>query len=379
MQKHSSCVVGDQCSLHTKGIGLTINDILRNQIQPNTSFGKQSSLIQVAAGITMIMFFIGLINGIFSLITFRNKELRKVGCGIYLLVSSITSLLTITMFTIKFWLVVLIQVHSAVSSVVHRVDCAFIGPVLKFCLYFDGWLNACVAIERTMNVSKGVNFDKKTSRRMARRIIMILPILISCTLIHESIQHDLFEYRLQKYRLINDDSIVSVNVSVKVNESQLQTVKNETIEYVTEHHVLCLYRYSRFLQSYNTAILFFHLIVPFIVNLCSALFIMFGTARQRSEARDKQTFKEHVLKQMSEHKQLLISPCILLMLAIPRVILSLVSGCVDPASNPWLYLCGYFISYVPPMLIFAVFVLPSELYKQTFKKTIAQWLRQIRQ
>jgi len=75
------------------------------------SFRKQSALIQTAAGLSMIMFVIGFINGIFSLITFRNKELRKVGCGIYLLASSITSLLTITMFTIKFWFVVLIQLH----------------------------------------------------------------------------------------------------------------------------------------------------------------------------------------------------------------------------------------------------------------------------
>ena len=161
VKAESSCVVGDQCSSHTKGIGLTINDILRNQIQPNTSFGKQSSFIQVAAGITMIMVVIGLINGIFSLITFRNKELRKFGCGIYLLASSITSLLTITIFTIKFWFVVLIQMYMTVNSAILRVDCAFMSPVLKFCLYFDGWLNACVAIERTVNVSKGVTFDKK--------------------------------------------------------------------------------------------------------------------------------------------------------------------------------------------------------------------------
>ena len=73
-KKHSSCVIGDQCSLFTKGIGLTINDILRNKIQSNIPFGKQSALIQTAAGHTMIMFVIGFINGIFSLITFRNKE-----------------------------------------------------------------------------------------------------------------------------------------------------------------------------------------------------------------------------------------------------------------------------------------------------------------
>jgi hypothetical protein len=172
-QKYSSCVVGDQCSLYTKGNGLTINDILRNQIQPNKIFWNQSVMIQLTAGITMVMFLTGFINGIFSLITFQNKELRQVGCGLYLLASSITSLLTITMFTVKYWFVVLIQLHSTVNSSLLRVDCVFIGPVLKLFLHLDGWLNACIATERTVNVSKGINFNKKKSRRMARWIILI--------------------------------------------------------------------------------------------------------------------------------------------------------------------------------------------------------------
>jgi len=40
---------------------------------------------------------------------------------------------------------------------------------------------------------------------------------------------------------------------------------------------------------------------------------------------------------MKEHKQLLISPVILFILAMPRLILSLISGCVDPLSKPWLF------------------------------------------
>jgi len=98
--------------------------------------------------------------------------------GIYLLASSITSLLTVTMFTLKFWFVVLIQQYSIVRSSILRTDCVFVGPVFKLCLYLDGWLNTCVAIERTVNVSKGVNFDKKMSRHAARWVILILPIFI---------------------------------------------------------------------------------------------------------------------------------------------------------------------------------------------------------
>jgi len=355
-KKHSSCVVGDQCSLFTKGIGLTINDILRNKIQSNIPFRKQSTLIQTAAGLTMIMFVIGFINGIFSLITFRNKELRKVGCGIYLLASSITSLLTITMFTIKFWFVVLIQLHSIVRSSILRTDCAFIGPVLKLCLYLDGWLNACVAIERTVNVSKGVNFDKKKSQRAARWVILILSIFIMGTIIHEPMHHELFEHINPKYNPIN-------------NSNNLTTIN--------EYNVLCVIRYSRSVQTYNTITLFIHLVVPFLVNLFSALFIIFGTARRRSTTRtNKKSFKEHAVNQLRQHKQLLISPFILLLLALPRLIMSLISGCVDPSENPWLYLCGYFISFTPPMLIFTVFVLPSKLYRKTFKDSMIRWRQQ---
>jgi len=363
-KKHSSCVVGDQCSLFTKGIGLTINDILRNKIQSNISFRKQSALIQTAAGLTMIMFLIGFINGIFSLITFSNKELRKVGCGIYLLASSITSLLTVTMFTMKFWFVVLIQLHSTVRSSILRTDCVFIGPVLKVCLYLDGWLNACVAIERTINVSKGVKFDKKMSRRAARWIILILPIFIMGTIVHEPIHHELFEYTTPKYNSININNNLTMNISME----------NDTnVEYENEHNVLCVIRYSRSVQTYNTITLFIHLVVPFVANLFSALFIIFGTARRRSTAKtNKKSFKEHAVNQIREHKQLLISPFILLLLALPRLIMSLVSGCVDPSEDPWLYLCGYFISFTPPMLIFTVFVLPSELYRKTFKDSITR-------
>jgi len=59
--------------------------------------------------------------------------------------------------------------------------------------------------------------------------------------------------------------------------------------------------------------------------------------------------------------------------------MSLVSGCVDPSENPWLYLSGYLVSFTPPMLIFTVFVLPSELYRKTFKDSITRWRQRTHQ
>ncbi|CAF1064361.1 unnamed protein product [Adineta steineri] len=342
--KQSSCVIGDQCNVYMKGIGLTLDDILRDELQPNKVLNNQSFSIKLSAVLTIVMFVAGLINSVLSFITFHHKDAQQVGCGMYLLTSAITSLLAISMFIIKFWFVVLTHINASTSLSVLRGGCASIEPILKLFLYLDSWLNACVAVERAVLIFKGVNFDKKKSKSIARRTIVILPFCIFGTLIHELAFRRLFVY-----------------------EAAPGMSKNN--ENPNNRYVSCITHYSPSIQNYNTAVLFFHLVGPFIINLLSALFIIFGGARQRSNARTNQNFKEHVQEQFREHKQLIISPIVLLVLSIPRLIISLLPGCVKTSENLWLYLGPYFISFTPPMLIFLIFVCPSELYMKAFKQS----------
>ncbi|CAF3958010.1 unnamed protein product [Adineta steineri] len=342
----SSCVIGDQCNFYIKGIGLTLDDILRDELKPNTVLNNQSFSIKLSAGLTIIMFVTGLINSILSFITFQNKDSQQVGCGMYLLVSSITSLLAISMFIIKFWFVVLTHINVFTSLSVLRGGCASIEPLLKLFLYLDGWLNACVAVERAVLIFKGVKFDKKKSKSVARQTILILPFCISGTLIHELIFRRLFEYE-------------TAPDTTNTNKNNEDTIKRD---------VSCITHYSPSVQDYNTAVLFFHLVGPFIVNLFSAMFIIFGGAHQRSMARTNKSPKEHIQEQFSEHKQLIISPIVLLILSIPRLIISLLPGCAKTSDNLWLYLGPYFISFTPSVLIFLIFVFPSDLYMKAFKQ-----------
>ncbi|CAF1543082.1 unnamed protein product [Adineta steineri] len=351
IENHDECVIGGSCNVQIKGIGITLDDILRYEIKRNTTLKNQPLLVKMSVGLTNVMFLMGLINGILSLLTFQNANLRKVGCGIYLLASSITSLLTIFMFTIKFWFVLLIQMNSSINLSIRRGGCISIEPLLKLFLYFDTWLNACVAIERAINVYQGIHFNKEKSKRLARWIIFILPFCITATIIHEPLHRDIFEHQ------VKDD---------------LDKTK------IIERNSWCAIQYSRAVQDYNTAILFVHLIGPFIANLFSALFIIFGTARQRSLAQTSQNYIAHIRAQLGEHKQLVISPAILLILSIPRLIISLLSGCVKVSDKPWLYLCAYFISFTPAILVFIVFVIPSELYRKTLKQSLSTWQRRTR-
>ncbi|CAF4778769.1 unnamed protein product, partial [Rotaria sp. Silwood2] len=93
------CFFGDRCQFYAKGIGLTLDDMLRYAIRSNINFNDQSYLIKVSAILTMIMFIVGLLNSILCFITFYSQESRQVGCGIYIYASSITSALTIAMLT----------------------------------------------------------------------------------------------------------------------------------------------------------------------------------------------------------------------------------------------------------------------------------------
>lgn len=271
------------------------------------------------------MFIVGLINSMLSFLTFYGKDSRTVGCGIYLLTLSITSLLTISMLVVKFWFVLFTHINSSIDRSILHGGCLFIEPLLKVFLYLDNWLNACVAIERAITVFQGIKFNRARSKRLAQWIILSLPLFIMSTLLHEPLHRGLFDN-------------------------------------------WCITRYSRFVQDYNTSVLFFHFLTPFFANLFSTLFIVFTVARHRSITHNGRNYKEHVRTQLNKHKQLLVSSVIVVILSSPRLIISLLSGCVKTSNYPWLYLASYFISFIPSVLVFVAFVLPSNLYKRQFRE-----------
>jgi hypothetical protein len=118
-----------------------------------------------------------------------------------------------------------------------------------------------------------------------------------------------------------------------------------------------------------------HFIGPFIINIISAFGIIIMTAKRRSNLHKKLSFKKRILNEFHEHKHLIISALGLIMLALPRIILAFRLECMQSARDPVvIFLVGYFISYLPPLFLFIVFVVPSSAYKKTFKKTmITRW------
>ncbi|CAF4429427.1 unnamed protein product, partial [Adineta steineri] len=133
------------------------------------------------------MLIFSIINGLLSTLTFKSESLLKVGCGLYLLANSVISILTITIFTIKYFQLIIFQMKSITNASFIHFSCILTDVLLKILLSFGDWLYACVAIERTLNATQGVRFNQSKSKYIAKHVIPIILLLISISYIHDPI------------------------------------------------------------------------------------------------------------------------------------------------------------------------------------------------
>jgi hypothetical protein len=331
------CFYGRRCQFSTNGFCLSIDGIIGYHILPDVNLNHQSFIIKMSLSLTIIFIVAGLINGVLSIMTFKNKSVREVGCGLYLLGSSMTTLLTMIMFGLKFLILLLAQMTILSNRSFLSFQCRSIDFLLRICLHMDQWLNACVATERAITTIKDARFDKKKSKLAAKFVIIILLIVNATTFIHDPI------YR----RLVDEES----------NDDDTK-------------RTWCIVTYPYSFEVYNYIINCFHFLGPFVINLFSAIILITKKSRQKSNLDRERPYRKIVLEQFQEHRHLLTAPIVLVILALPRLIITFISKCMKSSDDVWLFLTGYFISFIPAMLTFVVFIVPSKFYTKEFHKSV---------
>ena len=332
------CFYGSECHLSTEGYIISLDPILGYHIQPNVHWNQQPMIVKVSMGITLVLFIFGVISGSLSIITFHTQKAKEVGCGYYLLASSIIAILMIFVLTIKFLHLLLSQMQTIQNRSILFFNCLIIEIVLMVLMASNEWLIAAVAIERLINAAQGTSFDKNRSKYIAKRIIPVICLLVTLSHVHDPI-----------YRRLIDDLDGD------------------------EQRIWCFVEYSSPMKLYNSFITLIHLFGPFSINLISALIIVRVIVHHRSNVKFETSFKNELYR----HKHLFFPPTILVLLGSPRVIITFFSECMRSSRDPWLYLFGYFIAFVPSMLTFFVFVLPSKTYTKQFRTIIQRHVRRL--
>ena len=332
----SECFYGTRCQLTTKGFSMSLDSILGYSIRPQTNFGQQSVVVKVSAVSIIFIFIIGFINGVISMVAFGGKTIRSIGCGWYLLALSITSLLTMILLMVKFWLLLLSHMSIITRQSIILGHCISIDFLIRAILSTNYWLSTFVAVERMFMAIRGVAFDKRKSVRIAKWIIVTLPFF----LVGSSVQ-EIF------YRSLIDDP--------------------------EERRIWCVIIYPhRTIELINWSLYICQSVVPFSINFVVTIVIIYVIARRHTVSRIDRTYTQHLHKQFIEQKHLLLTPCILIFLNIPRLILFFTATCMKTMREPWLFLSGYLLTFVPPMLTAVIFVLPSKTYTLELRHRIGR-------
>jgi hypothetical protein len=253
------------------------------------------------------------------------------------LASSITSLLTMIMFLMKFLFLFYSHQDRTDKKKILDGNCFGIELILKVFLYADNWLNACVALERIIYVYKGTSFNKILSKKFAIGISVSVVPIMWCLFVPQIIYLHIF----------HDNA---------------------------EERSWCVVKYSGWLATYSTALIFVHYFVPLTINIFSIICITAVTTYRRTLTQRHRSFCSHLRQQINKNKHRLISSGLIICLTLPYLIISIVLDCHKSSNLFWFYLVGYFLSFCPAAFIFLIFVLPSSHYRKEFN----QFLKYIR-
>ena len=103
---------------------------------------------------------------------------------------------------------------------------------------------------------------------------------------------------------------------------------------------------------------------PIPTHAPSALMIIIQLAQRRSKLDVRRSYREVFLGELNKHKSLVISPVILLLLILPHLFISILPGFMECARNSWFYASNCYISFIPRMLTFVIFVQPPKNYRK---------------
>ncbi|CAF3820942.1 unnamed protein product [Adineta steineri] len=332
----SECYFGSICQHNTRLLSFTLESLFANDIISNSNL-IQKLFIIIYILLLIIVFFFGLFNNLCCFVTFRRPKPRQVGVGHYLFVNSITSQISLLLLFIKMIHFLLSSKGLIINYTINMILCKSITFLLTCFTRICIWLTTFVSIERTyVTLYPGHIWIKKP--KIARITILFTILFLIGLHIHELIY----------YNVVPDPKY-------------------------TKNGAWCVTQYNKQLSIYNQTITIFNYIIPCLINFLSALLLILVVARKRANTNQKLSFMKILRHKFQEYKELFIPPIFIIFSALPQFIISFSLACTQFLDIPWqryLVITSYFLSYLPQMTNYIIFILPSVLYKNELDRTV---------
>jgi hypothetical protein len=311
------CVTGDLCQFSLSRFSVSFEWLI-----DKTHWGRMHLVGPV------IFVTLGLVFNCLTLVTLSNKKARSTGVGAFLLLNSVISQSVLVLFLIRVAYLQFLRETSSVSMT-NIFLCKGLPYIMSAMSYLSAWLMALVSVERALVVQVPITYHFFRSPRAALIVSMVTCICLAGSL-YPQIEH---------YKLI--------------------THPNSNIWCVREisNHQQTLFQFSSLA----------HQLVPFVVNVLSAVVIIIGIGRSKA-ASHHLSQRVTVIQQIQQRVDLLLGPFICFITQLPQLILLFLNPCTYDA-NRWfshIALIAYYLTLTPHMSLFFMYILPSTLYKELF-------------
>ena len=324
------CHYGLFCQLTMTQYSLTLDSMLGQEIITDAPLHQQKIFIKIILALVVLIFVVGMASNICSTLTLYDENIQSCGCGCYLFIFSVASQISLVLFSYRFFYLLISQITIISNRQFLNISCLLLDFLLQVSISFCDWLSACVACERTVSVIKGINFNRKSSVRMVKFVSSTLLICLILTSIHQVFGRE----------LIPDPR--------------------------SDDRLWCVVKFSKgWLATYNTVMNMFNSIVPFVINFISAILLLITFSRSKQKTA-KMKYTIVLQRQIIEHKDLFISPIIMVSCKLPMLIVVLVIKCIKSKWELYLSTACYLLALVPLLATFGVFILPAPSYMKVF-------------
>ena len=271
----------------------------------------------------------GIFNGL-SMTILVNRKIRQTGVGLYLFLNAITSqLVLILLCTRVTYLVAARQV--TISPWTNKLLCKSQPYLMSSLYYLSQWFTAFVTVARAFTASSPVRFRCFGTSKSARTSAILISLFIFATF----------------YR---------------------QIVEYKIVVHPHDSHPWCVQEINpadkRFVQYTALA----HQITPFAINFTATVLIIVAISRSKAAVHHLNR-RSALIQQARRQADLLIGPLMSFLTQLPQLIILFLNAC-DYEQSTWfvqLTLVFYYISFIPQMSLFFIYILPSSLYKQLLR------------
>jgi hypothetical protein len=317
--------------------------MLGQDIRENVPLKDQPMLIKILLIVLVLMLSIGFVSNILSLMTFKQAVVQQFGCGIYLFYLPIIGQFGLTILAGRFFYLLGTQIYDVKNLSTAYWGCVSLEYFLSVCPALFAWLTACVAVERSVNVIKGVSFRKSDSVWWAKRVVILLTIIVLASAWHEPFVR----------QLIDDPRSTTL-------------------------HTWCVITFSRpWLEYYRLTVNLINLFVPGSIIFVATVFLLHKSTRMKqllTANRGQRGYWKILKKQLPLYG----GPFVLVILSLIRLVFSFTLVCIIYQWQKYVYLTAYTISFVPLMATFPIFVLPAKIYRTEFKSLVERLSKKLK-